>query len=134
MYVFFGRKIFLGPIKEGSVPKASKVEGKSSLLLFNNEDTFDKRARESKQVFVIVVSDGGPKATPEIPVALQPLLKEFGELFLDEMPAGLPLMCDIQHHIDLVLGASLPNLPYYRMNLQDNQILQCQVDKLLSKG
>ena len=57
MYVFFmnGRKIILGPIKEGSVPKASKVEGKSSLLLVNNEDEFDKQDRESKLVFVIVV-------------------------------------------------------------------------------
>ena len=39
MYVFFknGRKIVLGPIKEGSIPKASKVEGKPTLLIVNNE-------------------------------------------------------------------------------------------------
>ena len=108
VYVFFknGRKIFLGPIKEGSVPKAFKVEGKPSLLLVNNEDAFDKKARESKHVFAVVVSIGEPKA-------VQPLLKEFEELFLDELPAGLPLMRDIQHHNDLVPGANLPNLPHY---------------------
>lgn len=50
MYVFFNndKKIVFGPIKEGSIPKASKVEGKSSLLLGNNKDAFDKEARESK--------------------------------------------------------------------------------------
>ena len=50
MYVFFknNRKIVFGPIKEDDVPKASKVEGKSLLLLGNNEDTFDKESRESK--------------------------------------------------------------------------------------
>ena len=81
-----------------------------------------------------MVTNGWPKAMPEIPVAVQPLLKEFEELFPDELLARLPLMHDIQHHIDLVLTASLPNLPYYHMNLQDNQFLQCQVDKLLRKG
>lgn len=50
MYVFFknGRKIVLSLIKEGSVPKASTVEGKLLLLLVNNEDAFDNEARESK--------------------------------------------------------------------------------------
>ena len=57
VYVLFknGKKIVLGPIREGSVPKASKVEGKLLLLLVNNEDAFDNEARESKQLFAIMV-------------------------------------------------------------------------------
>ena len=112
----------------------TKMEGKPSLFLVNNEDAFDKEARESKQVFAIMVTNGGPKAGPEIPIVVQPLLKEFGEPFLDELPIGLPSMHEIQHHIDLVLKANLPNLPHYWMNPQGNQILQGQVDELLSKG
>ena len=42
------KKIVLGPIKEGSVPKASKVEGKPSLVIVNNEDEFDKEYKELK--------------------------------------------------------------------------------------
>ena len=42
------KKIVLGPIKEGSVPKASKVEGKPSLVIVKNEDEFDKEYKELK--------------------------------------------------------------------------------------
>ena len=47
MYVFFknGRKIVLGPIKAGSIPKTSKVDGKLALLIVNNEDEFDRSVR-----------------------------------------------------------------------------------------
>ena len=50
MYVFFknGKKIVLGLIKEGSIPKASKVEGKPALLIVNNEDEFDREYKELK--------------------------------------------------------------------------------------
>ena len=60
VYVFFknGRKIFLGPIKGGSIPKVSKVEGKPSLLIVNNEDEFEKECKELKQVYAVVVTDG----------------------------------------------------------------------------
>ena len=50
VYVFFknGRKIVLGPMKEGSFPKTSKVEGKPTLLIVNNEDEFDRECKELK--------------------------------------------------------------------------------------
>ena len=60
--------------------------------------------------------DGEPKKVVEIPEAIQPLIKEFEEFFPEELSAGLPLMHDIQHCIDLAPRASLPNLPHYKMN------------------
>ena len=116
MFIKNGRKIVLGPIQEDSVSKASKVEGKPSLLIVNNEDEFNKECKELKQVYAVVVTDGEPKKVTEIPEPIQPLIKEFEELFLEELPVGLPPMCDIQHCIDLAPRASLPNLPHYRMN------------------
>jgi hypothetical protein len=37
------------------------------------------------------------------------LLQEFDEMFSDDIPSGLPPLRGIEHHLDFVPGASLPN-------------------------
>lgn len=65
---------------------------------------------------------------------MQSLLHELDDLFQEEIPTGLPPMRDMQHCIDLMSGATLPNKPAYRMNPKEHEELQRQVDDHLAKG
>lgn len=55
--------------------------------------------------------------TQNLPSCVEFFLQDFKELFAKEIPSGLPLIRAIEHHIDLSLGASLPNrLNYETLN------------------
>ena len=62
------------------------------------------------------------------------ILKEFVDVFSEELPNNLPSMCDNQHAIGFVPRATLPNLPHYRMHPVKHVELRRQVDELLIKG
>lgn len=53
---------------------------------------------------------------------MQPLLAVFGDMVSGYLPDILSPMSDIQHHIDLVPGASLPYLPHYWISMQRREI------------
>ncbi|KAL4198636.1 hypothetical protein AMTRI_Chr03g141090 [Amborella trichopoda] len=57
--------------------------------------------------------------------------KEFNNVISDDLSEGLSPMRDIQHHIDLILGCSLPNRTAYRMSTKEYEELQRQVPELL---
>ena len=69
-----------------------------------------------------------------LPSAIDALLQEFQDVVLEDMPAGLPPIHGIEHQIDLVPDASLPNRPAYRTNPEETKELQRQVKELLAKG
>jgi len=51
-----------------------------------------------------------------------------------DVPVGLPPLRGIEHQIDLIPGASLPNRAPYRTNLDETKEIQRQVQELLDKG
>ncbi|XP_028193856.1 uncharacterized protein LOC114379406, partial [Glycine soja] len=60
--------------------------------------------------------------------------RDFQDMFPPNVPNGLPPLRGIEHQIDLIPGASLPNRPAYRSNPQETKEIQRQVDELISKG
>ncbi|KAK1626910.1 hypothetical protein QYE76_001225 [Lolium multiflorum] len=59
---------------------------------------------------------------------------EFQDVFPDELPHGLPPLRGIEHRIDLIPGAPLPNRAAYRTNPEDTEEIQRQIQDLLAKG
>ncbi|KAK1641610.1 hypothetical protein QYE76_059415 [Lolium multiflorum] len=59
---------------------------------------------------------------------------EFQDVFPDELPHGLPPLRGIEHRIDLIPGAPLPNRAAYRTNPEDTKEIQRQIQDLLAKG
>ncbi|XP_056165625.1 uncharacterized protein LOC130137715 [Syzygium oleosum] len=72
--------------------------------------------------------------SPEISTKVLPILEEFANVVPEELPPGLPPMEDIQHCIDLVPRAAIPNKVAYRMNPKEHEEMQRQVQELLEKG
>ena len=50
------------------------------------------------------------------------------------MPTGLPPLRGIEHQIDFVPDAQIPNRLAYRSNPKETKELQRQVEELLEKG
>ncbi|XP_019054141.1 PREDICTED: uncharacterized protein LOC104602430 [Nelumbo nucifera] len=117
----------IGWIKEGS---GVRVEERCKV-------PFSIECKDTHEVHLLVVKGEDMNETLEgnkIPVKVQRLLDEFHDIVPDELPNELPPMRNIQHHIDFVSGASLPNLPHHRMSPKENEILQEKVEELLKKG
>jgi len=70
--------------------------------------------------------------TNPVPPSMAPLLHEFVDVFTQH--TGLPPTCSVEHHIDLIPGASLPNAPSYRLAPREATEIECQIEELLTSG
>ncbi|XP_042465804.1 uncharacterized protein LOC122048280 [Zingiber officinale] len=66
--------------------------------------------------------------------AVMSLLQDFKDVFSEDTPPGLPPKRGIEHQIDLIPGASIPNRPAYRSSPEETKELQRQVEELMTKG
>lgn len=125
-------------LKGESKPIASKVEGKTFLTITSSKLKIQAEVQETRQIHALTVKELVDEQAKEkrqnIPEAINPLLADFEEILPDELSYTLPSMRDIQHQIDLVAGANLPNLPHYQMSLNESEILKEKVKELLRNG
>ena len=133
--MFEGKKIVLNPLKPKPIDmskktKAPKVKG----LNIISPKAFERVAVQESIVFVLVARELHRETREEQPEEVKSMLQKFKDVFLEELPYHLLPMRDIQHAIDFVPGATLPNLPHYRMRPTEHAELQRQVEELLRKG
>jgi hypothetical protein len=68
-----------------------------------------------------------------LPSVVVSVLQQYGDVFPNDT-SGLPPIRGIEHQIDYVPDAIIPNRPAYRSNPEETKKLQRQVEELMSKG
>ena len=124
-----GLKVTLGPSKTERITKPFIGEG--SNLLYNSQ--FDKTLKGSNEAYALMVMEENEEKL-KIPSIMQLILEEFHDIVVEEIPLSLPPWRDIQHCIDFIPRAVLPNKAAYRMNPKENEELQRQVKESMAKG
>ncbi|PKI64740.1 hypothetical protein CRG98_014872, partial [Punica granatum] len=84
--------------------KSKAVTGEGSSYLSKSQ--FLQVMDRSSEAYALVLLEENEERG-DIPPVMKSLLEEFRDIVPDEIPLGLPPMQDIQHHIDLVLGAAI---------------------------
>ena len=83
-------------------------------------------ARELLHLIYCKDSKVGADSSNELTISASPivelLFQEFKDIFPKEIPHGLPPSRGLEHQIDLLRGALLPNRPTYKSNSQETQV------------
>jgi hypothetical protein len=120
-----------------AAPVKSEIKLNAPILLATCAD-FDDLHEAHMPCYALVCSrmlvllDDAPSL--DIPPAVVNLLQEYADVFSTDLPLGLPPLHGIEHQIDIIPGASLPNCAPYRTNPDETKEIQCQVQTLLDKG
>ncbi|KAG7543275.1 Reverse transcriptase domain [Arabidopsis thaliana x Arabidopsis arenosa] len=141
-----GKNIVSDPLNTSSTKNESESSRKTPLKAFESKPVRQetlfvrpseiKHALVTKQPFVLLVFKDALLTNPEpdLPSNVLSLLQEYSDVFPEDSPGGLPPIRGIEHQIDFVPGATLPNRPAYRTNPVETKELQRQVGELLEKG
>ncbi|XP_074283320.1 uncharacterized protein LOC141607870 [Silene latifolia] len=119
-------------LKPLSPNKIKELKSKKGSLFMEAREVEEVLSR-GEQAYVLMVREleaNGEGSSREV----QELLKEFCDVFPEELPVGLPPLRGIEHQIDLIPGAQLPNKLAYRCNLEEAEELQRQVQELIDRG
>ncbi|GKE22594.1 hypothetical protein Tco_1434106 [Tanacetum coccineum] len=133
MYLFTWSRKTIAMLPLGVVSSKKKLENKTLVILVASPKEFQAERKETGVSYGLIMKGVEDVMGNEIPVVVKPLLVEFSNIVADDTPDALPPLRNIQHQIDLILGASLPNLPYYRMSPKESEVLREKIEELLKK-
>eukprot|EP00253_Pinus_taeda_P025305 PITA_25305 len=124
-FVKDGVKHTLMTTKEG---KDTEASGTKALLIGKKE--FLRQVGSNEVNYAIVRRPRVVLLHTEItnlPVEIQEMLQEFSDIVVDDLSDKLLPKRSINHHIDFIPGASLPNKVAYRMSPKDNEEIRKQI-------
>ena len=106
---------------------------KQLVLLATKRDVREVCENPSVLHFVLLCKgeDVKTNTSQPLPLVLSSLLQEFEDGFPDELPPSLPPLRGIEHRIDLIPGAPLPNKAPYHVNPEETKEIQRQIQKLM---
>ena len=132
-------KVIHPKVSESHKPNLSDSSPKEkNLILFATKSEMREVCENPSSVmhYVLLCKDEAPKTNTshDLPLVLSSLFQEFQDVFPDELPPGLPPPRGIEHRIDLIPGAPLPNKAPSRVNPEETKEIQRQVKHLIDHG
>ena len=93
-----------------------------------------KDLRSGKNNHELQLNSMGIKSSKEQNQLLDAILKNYSDIFPEDLPVGLPKQRAIDHRINLVPGSTPTARPAYRMSPKDSLELKTQLDDLIAHG
>src|SRR4051812_49420523 len=134
-------EVNVGPTQESNVIAVSdnitKSARETSLLMIATKEDMREFSEDPTAMPIVLLYKGEVLVSNDnhpISSSVSTVLQDYDDVFPAEVPAGLPPLRGIEHQIDLIPGATLPNRAPYRTNPQETKEIQQQVQALLDKG
>ena len=110
-------------IKHKLIPFQEKEEaGSSRTLLLGGKEFLQQLSKEEASYAIFCKPIGNIETNlSNLPVEIQDILSEFGNIIVDDLHNKLPPIRRISHHIDFIPGMSLPKKVAYKMTHQENE-------------
>ena len=125
---------------ESEKKKSEKIisleRGKIKMSFYAKESEVRKDFMVDQLMIFMVYKESYPsndETNQSLPSLAVSLLQEFEDVFQVEVPSGLPPIRGIEHQIDFIPGAVIPNGATYRSNPEETKELQRQFEELVSK-
>jgi hypothetical protein len=102
------------PIEEKKV----KGETNTSIILMSGKELLKEVKKDKEMQFVLVRKLRvilTSTSIDDFPKEVQELLDNFADIVVDELPNSFPPIISINHHINLIPRASIPNKEAYRL-------------------
>lgn len=97
------------PTTTPSQNQTSNPQTKPKKTLMLSKPQLEKAVTKGKDMYYLNLVEKGEEKRLNLPEHEKPLVSEFADVFPDDLPSGLPPIRGIEHQIDLIPGAMLPN-------------------------